>query len=53
MEYLLSFLAGVHSLFTIPLNVYGFVFSFWDVFIFSVVGTLIFKFIGGVFNENS
>ena len=53
MGFFVSFMASVYDIFNIPLNVYGFVFSFWDVLVFSMVGGVVFKFIGGVFYENS
>lgn len=41
----------IWGLFDIPLNVYGYEFTFKQIFVFSMVGYLIFGFLGRLFNS--
>ena len=48
----LSVLAKVFEFFQLEMNVYGFVFSFWDVLMFGLIVGVVLKFVGGVFYED-
>lgn len=50
MEVLISFFGLVIELFKIPITVYGFTFSFWDIFIFCLFSSIICYLIGGFFS---
>lgn len=50
MEIMQSWLTAVLSVFQVPFTLYGFTFSLWDVFLWSLVAGLLFAFIGGTFN---
>lgn len=50
MEDIYNFFSAVIQLFKIPMNVYGYVFTFWDVFLFTAVVGLIMWFVGSLFN---
>lgn len=52
MSVLTDFLQAIYGLFKIEMDIYGFTISFWDILMFSLVVGLLFKFIGGVLNEN-
>ena len=52
MEVLLGFFKGIYDLFQVEMNVYGFIFSFWDVFMFSLIVSVIFGFLGRVLHED-
>jgi hypothetical protein len=41
----------IYNMFALEMNVFGFVFSFWDVLMFSLVAGIVFSFIGRVFND--
>lgn len=43
-----EFLGSILALFQITLDVYGFSFSFWDIFIFTLFVGIVLKFIGGL-----
>ncbi len=47
----LPFLDEVLKLFKINMTVYGYTFSFWDIYIFSTVGALLVFFIGGFLHD--
>ena len=48
MDAFISIFLLIWDMFKIPLNVYGFTFSFWDVFLFTVAASIILRFIGGI-----
>ena len=48
MEAFTSVLDQILRLLQMPLNVYGFSFSFWDIMLFSIVAYAILRFIGSV-----
>lgn len=48
MEIIGEFFQLIIKFFQIPITVYGFTFSFWDVFLFTIVVSIIAYFIGGV-----
>ena len=50
METLTSFFGMVIDLFKIPMTIYGFTFSFWDVLIFSLFASLVCFLIGGFYS---
>lgn len=50
MENLAIFFGLVVDLFDIPMTVYGFTFSFWDVFMFCLFASALCYFIGGFFS---
>lgn len=52
MQVLLDFLGQIYELFNIPMNIYGFTFSFWDVMMFSLIVGVIFGFVRHMFYEN-
>ncbi len=52
MDVFLGFMAKIYELFQIEMNVYGFVFSFWDVFMFTLVAGVLAAFVGGFLREN-
>lgn len=47
----LSFISKIWDAFDIPLTIYGFTFTFKQIFLFSLVTAIIFNFIGRLFNE--
>lgn len=48
METFTSVLAQILRLYQMPMNIYGFTFSFWDVTMFAIIATTIMRFIGRV-----
>ena len=53
MDVLTGFFGSIYDLFQIEITVYGFTFSFWDVFfMFSLIVSVIFGFLGRVLNED-
>lgn len=50
MTYLLAFFERIVDLFNIPMTIYGWTFSFWDLFLFSLFGGIIAAFIGRLLN---
>jgi len=44
MELFIAYFEKIYEFFQLEMNVYGFVFSFWDVFKFSLVSALIVEF---------
>lgn len=49
MEVLQSWLSAVLAILKIELTLYGFTFSFWDVFLWTLVAGLVIAFLGGLF----
>lgn len=39
------------AFFTLPFTIYGFTFSFWDVFLWTTVASLLIWFLGRLFSE--
>lgn len=52
MEFFLQLMSMVYNMFNIPMNVYGFEFSLWQVMMFSIVVALVFGFVGKVFRDD-
>ncbi len=52
MEYFAKLLSGTLSLFKLPVTIFGFTFSFWEVFCFVIVAGIIAYIIGGLFSGN-
>lgn len=50
MDAFFAMMSGIIDCMQIPMNIWGFTFSLWDVFMFSMVSTVIFGFIGKLFN---
>jgi hypothetical protein len=50
METLQALFSATLSIFQVPITIWGFTFSWWDVFIWSAVAGLVLAFIGGVFD---
>ncbi|MTQ97474.1 hypothetical protein GMD88_10720 [Pseudoflavonifractor sp. BIOML-A6] len=50
MEIVQAWLSSVLAVFQIPITLFGFTFSFWDIFIWAFVAGLLLAFIGGMFN---
>lgn len=46
MSGFISILESMWNLLTLPMNIYGFTFSFWDIAIFSTAACIIVRFIG-------
>lgn len=51
METLQAWFSAVLAVFQVEFTLYGFTFSLWDVFLWSLVAGLVFAFIGGIFND--
>lgn len=51
MSTFLNFMTMIIDFMKIPINLYGFETSFWGIFLFVAVGTMIFRFIGGVLDH--
>jgi len=51
MEALGNLFASAVAIFKTPMTVFGFTFSWWDVFIWSIVAGLLIWFIGRVFSD--
>lgn len=49
MAVLISFFAAILEFFKMPLNVYGFTFSFWDIILYTALAGILLRFIVGVF----
>lgn len=43
--------AATLALFKMEFTIYGFTFSFWNVFLFVIVAGLVLRFIGGLFDD--
>ena len=39
------------ALFKMEFTLYGFTFSFWQVFLFVIIGGMVLRFIGGLFDD--
>lgn len=50
MDAFFAMMSGIVSTMKTPMNIWGFAFSLWDVFMFSMVSAVIFGFIGKLFN---
>ena len=50
MDAFLAMMSGIVSCMQIPMDIWGFTFSLWDVFMFSMISAVIFGFIGKLFN---
>lgn len=44
--------SAVLSVFKLEITLYGFTFSFWNVFLFSIVAGLLLWFVGRLFNDD-
>lgn len=51
MELMQQWFSAVLGVFQVPMTIFGFTFSLWDVFIWSLVAGIVLSFIGGVFND--
>lgn len=49
MEVFQTWFSAVLGVFQVPFTLYGFTFSLWDVFLWSLVAGLVIAFLGGVF----
>lgn len=49
MDVFIVFMGMVVNFMRTPLFIWGFQFSYWDVFLYVIIGFLVFRFIGGVF----
>lgn len=47
----LDFMQMIIDFMKTPISLWGFETSFWGIFLFVAVGTMIFGFIGGIFNS--
>lgn len=48
MDFFMQYFAGILQLFKTPLTIYGFTFSFWDVFLFTAAASIVLRFIGRI-----
>ena len=51
MELMKQFFSATLAVFQVPLTLFGFTFSFWDIFIWTAVADLLLVFIGGLFHD--
>lgn len=51
MENVKAMFDATLAVFKIPITIYGFTFSFWNVFLFVIVGGMVLAFIGRLFND--
>lgn len=52
MELLSAMLSAAFQIFSLPLDLFGFSFSLWQVFLFSAVSCIIGRFLGEVFLDD-
>lgn len=50
MDAFFQLMSGIVSCMQVPMEIWGFSFSLWDVFLFSMISTVVFGFIGHLFN---
>lgn len=50
MNDFLAMMSGIVTCMHTPMSIWGFSFSLWDVFMFSMISAVIFGFIGKLFN---
>ena len=50
MEYFVSMMNLIIEFMKRPIYIYGFEFSIWGIFIFVILATIVFSFIGGLFD---
>ena len=50
METIASFLSVIVQGMSIPMNIYGFTFSFWDIFLWSIIAGVVVWIVGRVIN---
>lgn len=50
MQFVGDFFTLILRFFQLPMTIYGFTFSFWDIFLFTIVVFILARFIGGVLN---
>lgn len=46
MEVFITYFSGILELFKTPIYVYGFTFSFWDIYLFTLAACIVLRFIG-------
>ena len=51
MENIKAMFDATLAVFQLPFTIYGFTFSFWNVFLFVIVGGMVLSFIGRLFND--
>ena len=51
MSYFVNFMDIIIRFMRTPILVYGYSFSFFDVFLFSIIGYLVFCMVGGIFDS--
>ena len=47
---LMQFFGKILDFFQMPMDVFGFSFSFWDIILFSILAALAIRIIGGIIN---
>lgn len=52
MQEMLQFLGMIYDLLNMPINVYGFEFSWWGIIMFTLIVGVIFGFVRRMFYEN-
>lgn len=50
MEYFFTFMDMIIDFAKTPINLWGFETSYWEIFLFVTIGSMVFLFIGGIFN---
>lgn len=51
MESFISFMGIIIDFMKQPFTIYGFEFSFWGIFMFVILGSIVMGFIGGLFSD--
>lgn len=49
MDVFFAVMSNVFEFFTMPMTVYGFTFSWWDIILWSLLASVVFSFIGRLF----
>ena len=52
MQHFVQFMGMIYNLFNLPINIYGFEFSLWQVFMFGLIVSIIFGFVGRMIHDD-
>lgn len=52
MANIVTFLGKIYELLNMKMNIYGFMFSFWDIIMFTLIGGVVIGFVRYLFYEN-
>ena len=50
MEHFVTFMTMIIDFMKTPINLWGFETSYWGIFLFVMLGSFVFRFIGSIFN---